>query len=155
MFAHINTSSKLSRDKLDVNYDKEKIEKDASSFLVFHSAVFTTKRAVHLSIELDKMDLICCFPNCPPLLSHSYIYSSDDSLHRASNSIFERRLTSYVKRFTRRISFSSSEKDFNEEFEKISLADHPDVSLRFVRLFSSIFLHQNHFLCLEYSRKIR
>jgi hypothetical protein len=74
------------------------------------------------------MNFICCLPNCPPLLSNIYIYSSDDNLHRHSNFLFEQKLSSYAKRFSPRFSFSYHRKDFSQEFDKFSLVDVHDVS---------------------------
>jgi hypothetical protein len=88
------------------------------------------------------MNFICCLPNCPPLLSNVYIHSSDDDLHRRSNILFEQKLTSYAKEFTRRFSFSYHQKKNSVDFDDISLGDIQDVSFSFMKkIYLSIFIY--------------
>lgn len=70
------------------------------------------------------MHYVCC----PGFLSGGCVASSDEDIHRPSNFTFEQDLTSYVRRFGRYFRFSSYPKDFNEEFDEISLSEIADVS---------------------------
>jgi hypothetical protein len=71
---------------------------------------------------------------CSELLSNGSIDSSNVDNHRRSKFIFEQELTSYVKRFGRHLNFSSYEKDFDEEFDEISLSDNQDVSFSSIEM---------------------
>ncbi|CAF1279361.1 unnamed protein product [Adineta steineri] len=62
------------------------------------------------------MHYVCC----PLFIPDGYIYSSDEDIHRHLN------LSSYVKRFSQKFRFSSNQKDFNDEFDEISLTDNED-----------------------------
>ncbi|CAF4331343.1 unnamed protein product, partial [Adineta steineri] len=62
------------------------------------------------------MHYVCC----PLFIPDGYIYSSDEDIHRHLN------LSSYVKRFSQKFRFSSNQKNFNDEFDEISLTDNED-----------------------------
>jgi len=80
------------------------------------------------------MTCVCC----SELLSNGSIDSSNVDNHRRSKFLFEQELTSYAKRFGRHWNFSSYEKDFNEEFDEISLSDNHDVSFSSIEMISFI-----------------
>ncbi len=87
-----------------------------------------------LIIKIDDMNFVCC----PELLSDGSIDSSNVDHHQRSKFIFEQELTSYVKRFGRHFSFSSYQKDFDEEFDEISLSDNQDVSFSSIEIITFI-----------------
>ncbi|CAF2442366.1 unnamed protein product [Rotaria sp. Silwood2] len=64
---------------------------------------------------------------CPPLFSNVDVYSSDKNTYQEPNFMLQYKLNSYVKRFDRYFHFSYDEKnhqkDFDEEFDLISLSD--------------------------------
>ncbi|CAF1048831.1 unnamed protein product [Rotaria sordida] len=78
------------------------------------------------------MYYICCIPVCPPLLSNVDAYSSDNNIYQKRNFTFQEKKNSYTKQFDRHLCFSYNKKnhmkDFDEEFDLISLSDNVDNS---------------------------
>ncbi|CAF4015913.1 unnamed protein product [Rotaria sp. Silwood2] len=70
---------------------------------------------------------------CPPLFSNVDVYSSDKNTYQEPNFMLQYKLNSYVKRFDRYFHFSYDEKnhqkDFDEEFDLISLSDNENIHL--------------------------
>ncbi len=91
---------------------------------------YSTRITLILIMKINDMTCVCC----SELLSNGSIDSSNADNHRRSKFIFEQELTSYVKRFGRHWNFSSYEKDFDEEFDEISLSDNQDVSFSSIEM---------------------
>ncbi|CAF4845052.1 unnamed protein product, partial [Rotaria sp. Silwood1] len=78
------------------------------------------------------MYYICCIPICPSFLSNVDVYSSDKNIYQKPNFMLQEKFHLYVSRFDRYFHFSDNEKnynkDFDEEFDLISLSDNENNS---------------------------